>query len=261
MSKSASSAPTSQRASSRSDQIRQRNDRILTYTLIELLSQLVFVAMALGLLLSEQTRREFDPRRDSVVELKKALGERDATIVRLKTDIAERDGRIADLESFVKRLLAKFPGGALPANPDIIVRAVEESKNKDAIIAQQQQQIAGLLKQVGRGGVDRPNCPVTPTYMFAIDLLPTGRIQTRPAWDANASSAVQGVDGVAALVSAGPLTIPEFRARAAVVDAWARRQDPACGFRVLVYPRHKNFDLYMRQSAAVKGYFYDAVRR
>jgi hypothetical protein len=245
-------------AVSRTDRLRQRNDRIVTFTLIELLTQLVFVAMALGILLADAARKEFDPKRDIVAELRAQLAAEVKHRTALEGDLAAANDQVASLKRFVERLLGNRPAGELPAKPKDIADIVAEAANREAVITAQQRVIADQTRRLSHGGSDLPNCTVTPGYLLTVTLHGDGRYSTTAAWDTNAATVAARVPAVSAVVRRGELTQSEFESYAKEIKAWSSQQNPPCRFRVGLRSDHHNYDLFLRQQATVGNYFYAA---
>lgn len=240
--------------------VRARKDRIHNTMLIELLALMIFLAFAFAFAMKEEGDRlnPWKLKHDKVaLELERAK----ATIAEQRHEIRVLIAKVASLEASVRRLAAAHDG-PLAAN-DVLIplprNEYDKLLNDRALLTSLQSENAGLRARLNNGGTDRPNCLVTPGFLISVELLSDGALSVRPAWSAEARARVAEVTGAIALGEGGRMTTQQFSQRASQVDAWARAQVPACGFRARVSESHGNLALYKRQVRAVEQYFY--VRR
>lgn len=249
--------------SPRAQAIRAQNEQIVTFTLVELLTQLVFVAMLLAFVLRDEALADVDGQADRVSELTRALAERDHTILDLRKEVSTLKIRLADQEEMVASLLGTrgmtLPGGT---------RAIsEEEANYYAhlklMVAAQQAALGQAKAEIvaikgGKGGNDLPNCAVTSQYLLDIAFLPNGAFAISRSWENGAPA--KEVDGLAPLVQAGTVDRSAFLTYARRVQTWGKNQPVPCGFRVTVRRRHTNITMFERQLSTVEQVFYVARR-
>lgn len=247
--------------SSRGATLRARNEQIITFTLVELLTQLVFAAMLLAFVLRDETLRDINPSSEQLRAMKAELALKDKEIYGLKTKNAALTEQLRVEEDLVRSLLGT-KGTTLPFG----VKAISQedfdyfASLKASLLAQQRATAAAqaALAAARGGGADRPNCLVTSRFLLNIDLLGDGSLEATPAWDKGAR--VADVDGLPGLVAGGPLSSADFAKRAARVHDWALNQEVPCVFKVTVRRRHANADMYDQQLRLVERSFYDARR-
>ena len=58
---------------SRSEELQNQNEQVVTFTLVELLTSLVFIAMILALVLRTEALKDLDPSRENMFRLKQQL--------------------------------------------------------------------------------------------------------------------------------------------------------------------------------------------
>ena len=227
--------------------------------LIELLALLIFLAFAFAFALKEEGDRvnPWKEKYDRIaIELRQTKEENN----RLRLTNAKLQVEINVLNESIRRLLSK-QDGTLAANDQIVpIAKVEFDKllNDKALLDSLQTENAALRSQLQNGGTDRPNCLITSRFLINVKLLGNGNMSVSPAWDATALTAVETVPGAIELGKGGEMSRQQFLAKSAPVDAWARAQSPACGFRARVSENHGNLELYKTQVRTVEKYFYDS---
>jgi hypothetical protein len=228
--------------------------------LIELLALLIFLAFAFAFTLKEEADRN-DPWKMKYDEVAAKLKMAEDKIDGLERQIRVLNLKIQSLEASIRRLVAAHDGPLSADDRLIPLPKAEYDKllNDKALLENLQAENAALRARLSKGGSDRPNCLVTPGFLINVQLLADGNLRVSPAWTAAATANVASVTGAVELAKSGSIPPSQFLARAAVIDKWARRQAPACGFRARVSESHGNLDLYKRQVRAVEQYFY--VRR
>lgn len=246
---------------SRSEELQNQNEQVVTFTLVELLTSLVFIAMILALVLRTEALKDLDPSRENMFRLKQQLETAERDLKDAQREIAVLNDELDAQRSLVRRLMAQA-GQPLPPNDVVVVPAEEWNKyrNAGAVSREQQEQIQQLLKQIaalkGGGSVTRPYCTTNSGYLLTVQLNGDGTITPIRNWPDIATSEVSKVTGISALSGGGRMSPGAFDAAAARVDSWARSQDIPCAFRVRVTSSHGNLPLYLRQLATVEQHFY-----
>lgn len=238
------------------------SEQVVTFSLVELLTSLVFIAMILALVLRSEALKDLDPTRENMLRLRQQLEQTEA---KLRTAEAANLVLREDLEaqrSLVRRLMAETDKPLRPN--DIIVDAGEYDKgrNAKAVSAEQQAEIQRLYKEIaalkGGGSVTRPYCTTNAGYLLTVQLNGDGTFSPVRNWPAIADNEVQKVDGIRYLAGGTRLTRAQFIGAANRVDSWAKRQPIPCAFRVRVTRNHGDLSLYLRQLSAVEQSFYVA---
>jgi hypothetical protein len=246
--------------SSRAQGLRSQNEQVVTFTLVELLTALTFIAMLLALVLKTEALAHLDPAREHVRQLQDQLEAAQTELRADKREIATLTDELEEQRSLVRRLMAAS-GKPLPPNDVVVVprEAYDQSRTAKAVAQEQQEEIAGLQKQIAalRGGATlvRPWCATNPGFLLNVQLNADGSFTARPNWPAVANSSVAQVDGLSALTS-GTLSKGAFASAAQRVDHWGNAQKVPCAFRVKVSSGHGNLPLYLRQLSAVEQHFY-----
>lgn len=209
-----------------------RNEQIVTFTLVELLTQLVFVAMLLAVVLRDEEHQKFaDPAQ---------------RIARLEAEIASLNKERRELlaiKAYLEDQLSQRPPGQSPSveSTRIPTRALTEFQ------AWKERQAKG------RGGKDRPACPGIPGFVLEIRLPERGGIAGR--WIGPPGMAPSAIPGMADLASGTQLTVRSFRAAAGAADGWARSR--GCGLRVIIRAGRM---IDTRRQNLVRQYFYESTR-
>lgn len=251
---------------SRAEQLQNQNEQVVTFTLVELLTSLVFIAMILALVLRSEALKDLDPSRENMLRLRNQLEATERELRAAKIEISTLESELEAQKSLVRRLMAEA-GQPLPPNDVTVVSAEEYDRlrNARAVAEEQQTQIKGLLEQIaalkGGGSVTRPYCTTNSGYLLNVQLNGNGTITAVRSWPAMADQAVSKVDGLSTLVGAGQMSRSAFNSAASRVDSWARRQAVPCAFRVKVSSSHGNLPLYLQQLATVEQHFYVARSR
>lgn len=250
----------------RAEELQNQNEQVVTFTLVELLTSLVFIAMILALVLRSEALKDLDPSRENMLRLRNQLEATERDLRAAKREIAILEEELEAQKSLVRRLMAQS-GQPLPPNDVTVVDAKEYDRlrNARAVAEEQQAQIRGLLEQIaalkGGGSVTRPYCTTNSGYLLNVQLNGNGTITAVRNWPSMADDAVSTVDGIGALVGGGQMSRSSFNVAAARVDGWARRQEVPCAFRVRVSSSHGNLSLYLQQLATVEQHFYVARAR
>nr|WP_314444426.1 hypothetical protein [uncultured Sphingomonas sp.] len=246
---------------SRSQELQNQNEQVVTFTLVELLTSLVFIAMILALVLRTEALKDLDPSRENMLRLRQQLQEAERDLKEAQQEVATLRVELEAQRSLVRRLMEQS-GKPLPPN-DVVIMPREDydrTRNARAISEEQQEQIQQLLKQIaalkGGGSVTRPFCTTNSGYLFTVQLNGDGTFTPVRSWDAVANSQVEKIDGIGALAGASRLSRASFNSAASRVDSWARSQKVPCAFRVRVTRSHGNLSLYLQQLATVEQHFY-----
>jgi hypothetical protein len=246
---------------SRSEELQNQNEQVVTFTLVELLTSLVFIAMILALVLRTEALKDLDPSRENMFRLRQQLEKAQRDLKDAQREIAVLNDELEAQRSLVRRLMAQA-GQPLPPNDVVVVPREDWDKyrNAGAVSREQQEQIQHLLKQIaalkGGGSVTRPYCTTNSGYLLTVQLNGDGTITPIRNWPEVANTDVSNVTGIDALTGGGRLSLGAFGAAAARVDDWARSQKVPCAFRVRVTSTHGNLPLYLRQLATVEQHFY-----
>lgn|GEM_PF-4389736 len=244
--------------------LQYENEQVVTFTLVELLTTLVFIAMALALVLKDEALKDLSPTQERMQELLKQHEVDQKEIRRRDARIAVLEARLDEQQKFIQRLL-KSGGATLPPGEYKIVPTSEVNKgiNAEAVVKELLEQNAALRREIaklkGGGDLTRPKCPTNPGFLVRAELLSNGSIAISPMWPQTSSGIVAKVNGIRQLTGAGAMSRAEFMRRASVVDDWGRSQPVPCAFSALAVSQHSNLSLYLQQLSAVEQYFY--VRR
>lgn len=251
---------------SRSEELQNQNEQVVTFTLVELLTSLVFIAMIFAIVLRTEALKDLDPSRENMLRLRQSLEKSQRELRAAKLEIATLQAELEAQRSLVRRLMAES-GRPLPANDVVVVPKdiYERSRNASAVAADQQGQIRDLLEQIaalrGGGSVTRPYCTTNSGYLLSVQLNGDGTISPNPSWPAIAAGEVAKIDGIDALSGGARMSRNGFAIAAGRVDRWARSRPVPCAFRVRVTRSHGNLSLYLQQLAAVEQHFYVARAR
>lgn len=246
---------------SRSEELQNQNETVVTFTLVELLTSLVFIAMILALVLRTEALKELDPSRENMLRLRQQLERAQRDLKEAQREIAILNEELEAQRSLVRRLMAES-GKPLPPNDVVVIprEDYDNMRNANAVSEEQQEEIQRLLRQIaalkGGGSVTRPYCTTNSGYLLTVQLNGDGTITPVRSWDAMANSRVAEVDGINALAGGGRMSRSAFSAAAGRVDRWARNQKVPCAFRVRVTSGHGNLSLYLQQLATVEQHFY-----
>jgi hypothetical protein len=109
-----------------------------------------------------------------------------------------------------------------------------------------------------RGGRDYPPCWAEetsgkPQYLFTIELR-DGGLRVEPAWPPERGAEAERTPGVAALVGAGSLSVPAFRARVQPLDEDSKAKH--CRHYVRLANRVQSLATFNRLRYAVEEFFY-----
>lgn len=251
---------------SRAEQLQNQNEQVVTFTLVELLTSLVFIAMILALVLRSEALKDLDPSRENMLRLRTQLeaAQRDLRLVKRENSVLKDE--LEAQRSLVRRLMAES-GQPLPPNEVVVIPAAkyQENRNSGEVAKEQQVQINGLLKEIaalkGGASVTRPFCTTNSGYLLNVRLNGDGTLTATPNWPSIASAAVSKIDGIQAFRSGRPMTRSAFNAAAGRVNRWAQRQVVPCAFRVRVGYSHGSIPLYVKQLSWVEQHFYVARAR
>lgn len=246
---------------SRSEELQNQNEQIVTFTLVELLTSLVFIAMILALVLRAEALTELDPSRENMLRLSQQLKKAEYDLKIAQREIATLNEELKAQRSLVQRLMAES-GKPLP--PDDTVTILMEDYNKIrtsvAVSSEQIEQIERLLRENaalrGGGSVSRPFCPTNSGYLLVVQLNGGGTFTPVRNWNPAANGEVSKIDGIGALTAGGAMSRSAFNLSAGRIDRWARGQKVPCAFRVKVTRNHSNLPLYLQQLATVEQHFY-----
>lgn len=247
----------------RSEALRHQNEQVVTFTLVELLTQLVFVAMLLAIVLQSEALQDVNPSAERLRALEKQLALKEEKITALEDTVSSLKEQLAEQQELVRSLLGT-KGTTLPFGVVAISREeADYLASLKASLAAQQRDSAKAQAELaaikgGKGGSDRPNCIITSGFVLDIALLGNGSFQATPAWDKGAR--VAEVDGLSELASAGAVSAASFSGYAGRIQAWTNAQAVPCGFRVIARRRHGNITLFERQLRTVEQRFYVARR-
>jgi hypothetical protein len=245
----------------RAEELQKQNEQVVTFTLVELLTSLVFIAMLLALVLRSEALQNLDPSRENMLRLRHQLEETRKELQAAKLEISVLQGELEAQRSLVRRLMAQS-GKPLPPN-DVVVITTEDYnriRNAGAVSIEQQRQIQELLSQIaalkGGGSVTRPYCRTNAGYLLTVQLNGDGSFTPIRNWPSVANNEVSRVNGIGALSSGSRMSQAAFNVAATRVDGWARAQEVPCAFRVRVTRSHANLPLYLQQLATVEQHFY-----
>lgn len=247
------------RAAERQDQ----NEQVVTFTLVEFLTALVFIAMALALVLRNEALRDLNPTQERMQQLQRDIATKDARIRELEEQVELLNSELDAQRSLVARLMANA-GAPLPTNEHVVLPRAEydELRNATQVAQAQQQDIARLQREIailrGGGSVTLPRCITNPGMLINVRLNGDGSFSASAAYPPESSSSVAQIDGLRELLG-GSRSRTDFSRFASRIDQWGERQTPPCAFSALVVRGHSNIDLYLRQLAVVEQNFY--VRR
>jgi len=245
----------------RSEELQKQGEQVVTFTLVELLTSLVFIAMLLALVLRSEALENLDPARENMLRLRQQLEKAQHDFQAAQLEIATLKDELEEQRSLVRRLMAES-GKPLPPDDVVVIPTDEYNRirNAGAVSIEQQKQIRDLLKQIaalkGGGAVTRPFCTTNTGYLLNVQLNGDGSITPIPSWPAVSNGEVAKIDGIGALSSGGRMSAAAFNAAAVRVDGWARSQEVPCAFRVRVTRTHGNLSLYLRQLAVTEQHFY-----
>lgn len=246
---------------SRSEELQNQNEQVVTFTLVELLTSLVFIAMILALVLRTEALKDLDPTRENMLRMRNQLEKTQRELAEAKREIATLTVELEAQRSLVRRLMAES-GKPLPPNDVVVVPRADYDKTRNAVAVSREQleQIERLLKQIaalkGGGSVNRPWCTTNSGYLLIVQLNGDGTLTPIRNWDAVANGEVAKIDGIQALAGGGRMSRSEFNAAARRIDGWGRSQQVPCAFRVRVTRSHGNLPLYLQQLATVEQYLY-----
>lgn len=241
--------------------LKSNNDQIVTFTLVELLTALVFIAMLLALVLKTEALASLDPARENVRRLQEELASTTASLRRAEAKVRGLEDELAAQRSLVRRLMSEA-GKPLPANDYVVVEQerYDAVRNAQAVAEEQQDTILGLQKQIaalkGGASLTRPSCTTNSGYLLTVQLNADGTFSPRPTWPEIANQSVAKIDGIGAFRSGSRMSRGSFAAASQRIDQWARAQRVPCAFRVKVTSSHGNLALYLSQLAVVEQSFY-----
>jgi len=249
--------------SARSLALRAQNEQIVTFTLVELLTQLVFVAMLLAFVLRNEALHTA-PGAEEIRRLNAELAARDKELHGLRH---ERDLLREELnqEQLRVRALLGSKGVTLPYGTvslsqeeyDALVSAKLVLQAKQKELASAKAEIAAL--KGGKGGNDLPSCTVTSGFLLDIALLGDGGFEVVPSWDKGAP--VAQVPGLPELGGGQKMSLGAFQRFGNRVHQWGlANPDGPCAFRAIVRRKHGNAGLFERQFQQASQSFYVAIR-
>lgn len=231
----------------------RRRDRMLMMTLIELLSIMVFVAMAYALAsrdeaeLSTDWKTQYQKSQAQLADANKKLA-----AVRRELELARHAAAV---------LAEEYTGQPLPIDPDKsweeVQRILKEIAEKRRSGSQDQQRRTATAL-AGGGAFGLPTC-ITPATAYTVMLYADETLQALPAWEARDQQTMTAMPGATALVSAGRVPRVKFAefAKQANIDAG---RNGACMLRVTARPAEPYYhDVYMRQVNELARWF--SVRR
>jgi cell division protein FtsB len=208
-----------------------QNDQVVTFTLVELLTQLVFVAMLLAVVLRDEVEQKFaDPGRE---------------IQQLKNEVLKLKRQNADLRrknAYLEDQLRLRSTGYQPSEKFVPVSAEKFRKYTD------------WTRKQARGGKDLPPCASLPGFVLAI-RFPAGGIAGK--WIGPGQADQSSIPGMTRLASGEILDKGAFRAAAAAANGWARKQTPSCALRVRI---DAGSMVDTRKQGLVRQYFYEVTR-
>lgn len=246
---------------SRSEELQNQNEQVVTFTLVELLTSLVFIAMILALVLRTEALKELDPSRENMFRLSQQLKKAERELKTAQLEIATLEEELQAQRSLVRRLMAES-GKPLPPGETITIPKEDYDKTRTSVAVSREQleQIERLLRENaalrGGGSVTRPFCLTNSGYLLVVQLNGGGTFTPVRNWDPAASSEVSKIDGIGALTAGGAMSRSAFNLAAGRADRWGRGQRVPCAFRVKVTRNHSNLPLYLQQLATVEQHFY-----
>ncbi len=240
------------------DAVEQSNEAIVTFSLVELLTQLVFVAMALALVLQQETETRMTPTAERLRQLEAQIAARDRVIEAQRRDLATLRRAVAAQAEFIGKL-KQLPRNHLPSEAGIWVGkdSFARMAAADAFNSDLRGQNAGLRARLEAktGTVIRAQCDMTPGPLLSIRLLASGDVAARPAWPAGSDDRARRIPGVAALAAAPSLGRARFGVLARPVKSAGRAASPECDFLVRTELGHNDARLAQRQLAMLEQYF------
>lgn len=238
------------------------SDQVVTFTLVELLTALVFIAMILALVLRSEALRDLDPARENMLRLRQQLEQTEAKLKAIESENMVLREDLETQRSLVRRLMADSNAPLRPNDVIVEKEAYDRARNAIPVSQQQQLEIRGLLEQIaalkGGASVTRPYCTTNAGYLLTVQLNGDGTFTPVRNWPMIAYGEVRKIDGIEALAGGGRLSRAQFGSAASRVDSWAKRQAIPCAFRVRVTSSHANLGLYLKQLSAVEQSFYVA---
>lgn len=250
----------------RSEELQKQSEQVVTFTLVELLTSLVFIAMLLALVLRSEALENLDPARENMLRLRQQLEKAQQDLRAAQREIATLKGELEAQRSLVRRLMAQS-GAPLPPDDVVVISADEYNRVRNAgeVSIEQQKQIQDLLKQIaalkGGGSVTRPFCTTNAGYLLSVQLNGDGTFTPIRNWPSISNGEIAKVDGIELVSGGGRMSASGFSAAASRIDGWARAREVPCAFRVRVSSTHGNLPLYLRQLAVVEQHFYVARTR
>lgn len=238
------------------------SEQVVTFTLVELLTSLVFIAMILALVLRSEALKDLDPSRENMLRLRNQLERVEAELEAAKAENLVLREDLEAQRSLVRRLMAESDRPLRPNDVIVDQGAYDEARNAKAVSVEQLAEIQRLYKEIaalkGGGSVTRPYCATNAGYLLTVQLNGDGTFTPVRNWPAIADSEVRKVDGIEVLGGGGRLSRAQFMSAAGRADNWAKRQTVPCAFRVRVTRNHANLGLYLKQLSAVEQSFYVA---
>ena len=240
--------------------IRNQNELVVTFTLVEFLTAMVFIAMALALILKNEALRDLNPTQERIKQLRDTVARQREQIDLLTIQKTSLLRELADKDDLIRRLMAGR-NAPLPPGGTIVSRSyLDELRGDAAISGERAETIRGLEEQIRalRGGatINPPRCITNTGDLFIIRLHGNGALSARPAWGSEFAARVAQVPGVADLSTGRQMSRPEFGRNADRAAQWGLAQNPQCRFRVTIESAHQNMATYRRQRSTVWERFY-----
>lgn len=207
----------------------ERRDKIVTYTLVEVLTILVFLSAAYGVVAKDEAEREIKPLRETVEGL-------EAQVADLRADVRDLAAERNDLMHIVGLLQdawREIANKEVAANPDReeIEAFIESLRNRAPEIAVVLDHAPG-----------RPVCKPPENFLVEVDFLIDG-MRVRPRWGAEYNETAQASEYLVAFVEDTLMSRVEFRRRARRV-ALSREE---CVFQIVSILKHNDATLYSSQ--------------
>ncbi|HZF94296.1 MAG TPA: hypothetical protein VEZ20_05405 [Allosphingosinicella sp.] len=241
-------------------ELNSQNEMVVTFTLVELLTTLVFIAMALALILKNEALRDLSPSQERMKALTERVEQQRLAIARMEDRIALLEREVAEKNDVIRRLMADRSAPLPPGGTIVTQRHLDELRGDAAISRERAETIRGLAEQIRalRGGatVTLPRCPTNVGDLLTVRLHGDGSLSAKAAWGSEFNARVARVPGVGALASGRTMSRGQFGQLADQAARWGMGQSPQCRFRVSIESLHGNMATYRRQRATVWERFY-----
>ena len=240
---------------SRQDAIARSNEQVVTFSLVELLTQMVFVAMALAIVLQAETQEALNPNAERLRQLELQVSQQKAIVKAEGQEISRLKQEILDQQSFIDRLL-KTPATTPLRPPGVWVLHSDYQVFQDWKADHPGKGTAAKpAKGPASGILINAQCAIVSGPLLTIQLLGSGNFEAHPAGTTAMAGGAAKIDGLTALTAAGPVDRARFIQLAKPVQGWAHRQIDPCDFVVRVVTMHNDAHMAFAQYQTVGGFF------